>query len=124
MATQYLPSSFGRAPRNIAEKINSGYKAWEFIMYLFTLAPALLHGILPTRYWRNHCKFVRGIQLLYQRRISSEQIQEGHRLLCDFHQEFEELYVQRKPERFIFNSTRPQHHFKFIYGTLKLLIVA
>ena len=102
MATQYIPSSFGRAPRNIAEKINSGYKAWEFIMYLFTLAPALLHGILPTRYWQNLCRFVRGIQLLYQRKISSEQIREGHQHLCNFHQEFEELYVQCKAERIHF----------------------
>ncbi|KIJ95010.1 hypothetical protein K443DRAFT_42590, partial [Laccaria amethystina LaAM-08-1] len=28
-ATPYLPGSFDRPPRNIAEKINSGYKAWE-----------------------------------------------------------------------------------------------
>ncbi|KAG6882433.1 hypothetical protein C0993_010553, partial [Termitomyces sp. T159_Od127] len=27
LATPFIPSSFGRAPRNIAEKINSGYKA-------------------------------------------------------------------------------------------------
>jgi hypothetical protein len=27
--TSYLPGSFDRPPWNIAEKINSGYKAWE-----------------------------------------------------------------------------------------------
>jgi len=27
----YLPGSFDRPPRNPAEKINSGYKAWEFV---------------------------------------------------------------------------------------------
>ena len=31
----YLPSSFERPPCNIAEKITSGYKAWEFLMYLY-----------------------------------------------------------------------------------------
>ncbi len=33
-ATPYLPGSFDRPPRNIAEKINSGYKAWEWLIYL------------------------------------------------------------------------------------------
>jgi hypothetical protein len=36
-ATPYLPGSFDRAPRNPAEKLNSGYKAWEFLIYLYDL---------------------------------------------------------------------------------------
>ena len=36
-ATPYLPGSFDRPPRNPAEKISSGYKAWEFLLYLFGL---------------------------------------------------------------------------------------
>jgi hypothetical protein len=39
--TSYLPGSFDQPPRNIAEKINSGYKAWEWLLYLYGLAPAL-----------------------------------------------------------------------------------
>ena len=50
MAKQYLSSSFGRVPRNPAEKINSGYKAWKFSIYLFSLGPALLRHILPEKY--------------------------------------------------------------------------
>lgn len=51
-ATPYLqPGSFDRPPRNIAEKINSGYKAWEWLLYLYGLAPALLFGILPEPYY-------------------------------------------------------------------------
>ncbi|KAF8064082.1 hypothetical protein FPV67DRAFT_1419918 [Lyophyllum atratum] len=102
MATPFLPSAFGRAPRNPAEKINSGYKACEFLIYLFGLGPALLRFILPEKYWINYCKFVRGIQLLYQTKLSPAQIKEGHRLLCEFHIQFEDLYVRRREERIHF----------------------
>ena len=94
MATPYLPSSFGQVPRNPAKKINSGYKAWEFLSYLFGLGPALLHSILPEKYWQNLCKLTRGIQVMYQLKLSPEQIKEGNHLLCEFHKEFEDLYVQ------------------------------
>jgi hypothetical protein len=43
----YLPGSFDRPPRNPAEKINSGYKAWEFLTYIYGLAPALLRTPFP-----------------------------------------------------------------------------
>ena len=39
-ATPYFPSFFHHPPRNPAEKINSGYKASEFFLYLFGLGPA------------------------------------------------------------------------------------
>ncbi|KAG6895904.1 hypothetical protein C0993_008975 [Termitomyces sp. T159_Od127] len=42
------------------------------------------------------------MQLLYQTRLSSEHIKEAHRLLCEFHLEFEDLYVQRREERIHF----------------------
>lgn len=102
MAKPYLPSSFGRVPRNPAEKINTSYKAWEYLLYLFGLGPALLRSILPEKYWLNFCKLTRGIQLLYQLDISVDHLKEGHKLLCEFHQEFEDLYVQRLPERIHF----------------------
>lgn len=49
-ATPYLPGSFDRPPRNPAEKISSGYKAVEFLTYLYGLGPALLYGLLPPKY--------------------------------------------------------------------------
>ncbi|SJL09586.1 uncharacterized protein ARMOST_12966 [Armillaria ostoyae] len=102
-ATPFLPSSFDRAPRNPAEKINSGYKAWEYLLYLFALGPALLRSILPSHYWKNYCKLVRGIQLLQQhRKILPEQLVEGTRLLCEFVKEFEELYYMRREARLHF----------------------
>ena len=56
--TPHLPGSFDRSPCNPAEKMNSGYKAWEWLLYLYGLAPALLFGILPLQYWQNYCRLV------------------------------------------------------------------
>lgn len=42
LAVPYIPSSFGRAPRDPAKKINSGYKAWEYQQYFYGLGPTLL----------------------------------------------------------------------------------
>ncbi|KAJ7207714.1 hypothetical protein B0H12DRAFT_1034444, partial [Mycena haematopus] len=101
-ATPYLPGSFDRPPRNPAEKISSGYKAWEFILYVIGLAPALLHGILPDTEWRHFCKGVNVIRCFQQLRIKVEQIVERHQLACEYASEFETLYVQGMPERIHF----------------------
>jgi hypothetical protein len=102
LATHFIPSSFGRAPRNPAEKINSGYKAWEFQIYLIGLGPALFRHILAKEYWVNYCKYVSGIRILQKWRISSHELQRGHQLLCNFAHEFERLYYQRRAERIHF----------------------
>ena len=98
LATPFIPSSFGRAPRNPAEKINSGYKAWEFQIYLIGLGPALLRHILAKEYWLNYCKYVSGVRILQQWVISPDDLQRGHRLLCEFAQEFEHLYYQHRAD--------------------------
>ena len=46
----YMPSSFGHTPR-IAEKITSGYKAEEWMLYTWTILPGLLHTLLPLVYF-------------------------------------------------------------------------
>ena len=38
----FIPSSFGRAPRGPSKKLNLGYKAWEFQLYMYGLCPTLL----------------------------------------------------------------------------------
>jgi hypothetical protein len=43
----YLPGSFNCPPQNPVEKISSGYKAWEFLVYVFGYCPVLLYDILP-----------------------------------------------------------------------------
>jgi hypothetical protein len=90
----YLPSSFDHPPRNIAEKLTSGYKAWEFLLYLYGLCPGLLFGVLPDAYYSNFCKLVSGIQLMNQHRITSDNVCEAHQALLSFAQEFEILYCQ------------------------------
>ena len=63
-AVPFLPSSFGRAPRDPAKKLNTGYKAWEHQQYIYGLGPTLLRLLLPYKYWVNFCKLVAGIRIL------------------------------------------------------------
>ena len=104
----YLPSSFDRPPRNIAEKLTSGYKAWEFLLYLYGLCPGLLYGLLPDQYYSNFCKLVFGIRLMNQHNITLANVHEAHQALMSFAQEFEILYCQRLPTRIHF--VRPCIH--------------
>lgn len=99
---EYLPGSFDRPPRNPAEKISSGYKAAEFLNYLYVMGPALFKDVLPEQYWLNFCKLVRGVRLLHQRVISTEEISQAHNLLIEFCEEFENIYCQRMPTRLHF----------------------
>ncbi|KAJ4479636.1 hypothetical protein C8J55DRAFT_536243 [Lentinula edodes] len=94
--TPYLPGLFDRPPHNPAEKINSGYKAWEFLLYLFGLGPGLLYNILPLEYWKSYCKLCAGIRYMYQYKITCDQLKTMHILLIQFGVEYERLYVQRK----------------------------
>ncbi|KAG2336118.1 hypothetical protein BDR05DRAFT_978857 [Suillus weaverae] len=79
-ATPYLPGSFNHPPHNPAQKINSGYKAWEFLLYLFGLGPAILYGVLPD----------------LQHKILTADLCEAHEMLTQFEKEFELLYYQRR----------------------------
>lgn len=101
-ATPYLPGSFDRPPRNPAEKISSGYKAWEFLMYIIGLAPALLHGIVPDIYWAHFCKGVSVIRCFHQHKIPRVQLVEAHTRALSYATEFETLYYQQMPERIHF----------------------
>ncbi|KZT40746.1 hypothetical protein SISSUDRAFT_1090039 [Sistotremastrum suecicum HHB10207 ss-3] len=104
-ARHYLPSSFGRPPRNIQKKINSGYKAWEWQMYLYALGPGLLYDCFPGPlriYWRNLCKLIYGMRIALQYVISKEECEKGHVAIVEFLEEFEELYYQRMSHRIHF----------------------
>ena len=107
-ATKFFPSSFHRPPRNPAEKISSGYKATEYYLYLFGLGPAFFRTVLPKKYWKNFCKLVRGVHIIMQRTITGKQVQEAHRYLVQFVEEYENLYYQRRTDRLHFN--RPCIH--------------
>jgi hypothetical protein len=101
-ATPYLPGSFDRPPRNPAEKLSSGYKAWEFLMYIIGLAPALLHGILPDPEWCHLCKGCSVVRCFNQNKIPCEQLKRCHKLAIEYVAEFETLYYQGMPERIHF----------------------
>jgi hypothetical protein len=107
-AKPFLPGSFDRPPRNPALKISSRYKAWEFLMYVFGLGPALFRHILPYKYWKHFCKVVYALCLLHQRNITSDQVIHAHKLLVGFVMEYEEFYCQRREDRLHF--CRPSIH--------------
>ena len=64
-ATPYLPRLFDRPPRNPAEKIFSGYKAWEYLMYIFGLGPAMFYQVVPKAYWQHFCKLTTAICIFH-----------------------------------------------------------
>jgi len=101
-AANHLPTSFGRTPRNPQEKLSSGYKAWEFLFYLYGLGPGVFFGVLPMPYYIHFCKLVRAIRIIYQRRILREQLILAHKLLLEWCIEYENLYCQRNPDRLHF----------------------
>jgi len=74
-AAMSIPGSFDRKPRNIADKINTDYKTWEFHLYIFCLAPAPLYNILPECYWANFCKLICSIQIMSQHTINKEDLE-------------------------------------------------
>ncbi|KAH9915964.1 uncharacterized protein BXZ73DRAFT_92551 [Epithele typhae] len=102
-ARHYLPGSFDRPPRNPAEKINSGYKCWEFLTWIYTLAPALLYGVLPDEYWVNFCMLASGVRIVFQCESSAKDRENAYNLLAQFVYDFEDLYIQRKVSRIHFS---------------------
>ncbi|KAF7761992.1 hypothetical protein Agabi119p4_9984 [Agaricus bisporus var. burnettii] len=98
----YLPYTYTRPPRNPAEKIHSGYKADEFNGYTWGYLPGLLYGLLPEPYYQNFCKLVRIIHLMSQRQILPNDLDEVQKLVVDFLNEYEEIYIDHKQSRIHF----------------------
>ncbi|KAJ3545130.1 hypothetical protein NMY22_g2553 [Coprinellus aureogranulatus] len=107
-ATRYFPSSFHRPPRNPAEKINSGYKATEYYLYLFGLGPGFFRTVLPKKYWQHFCKLVKGVHIILQRSLTAQDIRKAQSLFVQYVSEFEHLYYQRRADRLHF--CRPWLH--------------
>lgn len=101
-AAKHLPTSFGQTPRNPEQKISSGYKAWEFLYYIYGEGPGIFYNVLPDPYYFHFCKLVRGIQIIYQRTISRNQLVDAHKLLLEWCLEFEHIYCERNPDRLHF----------------------
>ena len=98
----YLPGSFDCPPRNPTKKISSGYKAWEFLIYLFGCCPVLQYAILPHCYWQNFCKLVSAVCLLQQRLITASQIKSAYLLVVTFIEEFKAIYYRQMMTRLHF----------------------
>jgi len=98
-AAPYFPRSFDRTPRNPAEKLSSGYKAWELLLYFYGLGPGLFEGLLPERYHLHYCKLVVAIRIMYQHQIPNQELKLANKFLLEWVVEFEDLYYQRKTER-------------------------
>ncbi|KAF9226192.1 hypothetical protein BS17DRAFT_765236 [Gyrodon lividus] len=90
----HLPGSFDVTPHNPVEKINSWYKAAEYITWVYSLCPALLYNILPERYWCNFCKFVTALHIMSQYSITPEDLTHAHELFVEWEHEFKMLYYQ------------------------------
>ncbi|TEB30690.1 hypothetical protein FA13DRAFT_1755066 [Coprinellus micaceus] len=99
---RHLSSSIDRPPRDPSKKINSGYKAVEFLNYVYGMLPALLYGVLPEPYYGNFCKLVYGVRIICQRVITADELREAHRAFTEFVVDFEEIYVQRDASRIHF----------------------
>ncbi|CDO75803.1 hypothetical protein BN946_scf184951.g1 [Trametes cinnabarina] len=95
-ATPYLPSSFECPPCNPAEKISSGFKAWEYLTYVYGLLPALLRGVQDPSYYRNFCKLVVAVRMILQCCLPTMQLRIAHRLFVEHAEQFEKLYYQRR----------------------------
>ncbi|KAI8995453.1 hypothetical protein BD414DRAFT_410073 [Trametes punicea] len=96
-AAHFLPGSFDRPPRNIAEKLNSGYKAKEFITYYYGYGPALLRHHLPRPYLRNFAKFVSAGRTLGKHCITRHELAIADKLTREAELEYELLYYRREP---------------------------
>ncbi|KAF5334289.1 hypothetical protein D9611_014144 [Ephemerocybe angulata] len=107
-AGQYFPSLFHRIPRNPALKISSSYKCTEYNLYFYKLGRVLFRRYLPRQVWRHYCLLVRAVDILAQRSITPEQIQEAHQCLVTFVRGYENMYYQRRADRLHF--CRPAIH--------------
>ncbi len=101
-AAPYLPGSFDRAPRNPCEKLSSGYKAWEFLIYVYGLCPALLKTVLPDQYWKHFCKLAAAMRILHQHSIKAKDLQRAVELIVDFVETFEAIFYQKRSDRIHF----------------------
>ena len=105
----YLPVCLNsRVPRNPAEKISSGYKAVEYLVYIFGLCPALLYGTLPPAFYHHFSKLVFATRVIHQHHKSKDDLLKAHKAFLEFVYEFEILYYERKLSRLHF--VRPCIH--------------
>ncbi|KAI0716630.1 hypothetical protein C8Q76DRAFT_617213 [Earliella scabrosa] len=106
LAAQYLPGSFHRPPRNPADKISSGFKAWEWQLYVYGLLPGLLRHLMQgdnlERYYKHFCHLVAGARVAFQRAPHVDDLLPAHLHFLEFIEDLEHLYYQRRADRIHF----------------------
>ncbi|KAG2059589.1 hypothetical protein BDR06DRAFT_979763 [Suillus hirtellus] len=75
--TPYLPESFDYPHQNPAEKIHSGYKAWEWLLHLYGMGPATLYGILSEPYCATMIGFISFTHVHSLTHIGPEMVNKG-----------------------------------------------
>lgn len=99
----YLPVCLGsRVPRNPAEKISSGYKAVEYLVYVYGLCPALLYHLLPQKFYHHFCKLVFATRVIHRHHKTKDDLLKAHQTFLEFVYEFEILYYKRNLGRLHF----------------------
>ncbi len=89
----YLPVCLeSRVPYNSAEKILSGYKAVEYLVYIFGLCPTLLYCLLPQKFYHHFCKLVFAMHVIHRHHKSKDNLLAAHKAFLEFVYEFEILY--------------------------------
>ncbi len=106
--SRYIPGSFGHTPRNIAQKITSGYKAEEWMLYMWVINPGLLLHALPRQFFIHFCRLVAGVRVACQRSVKVDQIGPAQELLVTYVEQFEAWYYRRRLDRLHF--VRPCIH--------------
>ncbi|KIJ09554.1 hypothetical protein PAXINDRAFT_17364 [Paxillus involutus ATCC 200175] len=87
-----LPGSYGRKPRNIAEKLNTSYKTWEL-----DSVPPFSTTYSPSSIGLTTANF-----------ITAQELKDTHSLFCNWEDEFERIYYKLQENRLHF--VRPCIH--------------
>jgi len=78
-ASQFIPTCIeSHPPQNPAEKISSGYKAIEYMIYIFGLCPALLYHRLPPHLYEHFCKLVFATWIVHRHHKSHDDLLAAH----------------------------------------------
>ena len=85
-----LPHEVTRTPRSVTQR--SYWKGSEWHWWLLLYSPVILHGLLPSQYFRHLLLLVQGYFLLSKSSIQSREIERANACLSKFVEDFERLY--------------------------------
>lgn len=92
-ASLYLPVCLkSRVSCNPTEKISSGYKAVEYLVYIFGLCLALLYCLLSQKFYLYFCKLVFATCVIYQHHKLKDDLLAAHKAFLKFVYKFEILF--------------------------------